>query len=43
MQQKHNNQLHTEQYSTEYSAQQQPIYEVISGTLLECSTSQTSP
>ena len=36
MEQKHNKQLHTEEYSIEYSAhEQQLIYEVISGIFPE--------
>ena len=38
MEQKHNKQLHTEEYSSEYSAHgQQLIYEAISGIFLEYS------
>ena len=38
MEQKHNKQLHTEEYSIEYSAsEQQLIYEVIPGIFLEYS------
>ena len=38
MEQKHNKQMHMEEYSTEYSAhEQQLIYEVISGISLEYS------
>ena len=38
MEQKHNKQLHMEEYPSEYSAsEQQLIYEVISGIFLEYS------
>ena len=42
MEQKHNKQLHTQEYSIEYSAHdQQLIYEVISGMFLEYSSRYT--
>ena len=42
MEQKHNKQLHTEEYSIEYSPhEQQLIYEVISGIFLKYSVRET--
>ena len=41
MEQNHNKQLHTEEYSIEYSANEQLIYKVISRIFLKYSARQT--